>query len=167
MKTRHERIAHALNYQSGLAMVEFAVALPFLLLMLVAFTELGRAFYTYSTLTKSVENGARYIAGESLTSVGHANLTATKILAARNLVLYGNIGGHGESLVEGLRSSDITVACTYGTSAGHCATNNGVAPLTVSAELSFSPVMGDTLNRVVGQNVFPVKLRASSVMVAL
>lgn len=153
--------------QRGLAMVEFAVALPFMLLMLVALTELGRAFFTYSTLTKSVENAARYIASETLTSVGHADLTASKILAARNLVIYGNVNGNGVTLVEGLNGGDITVACTYGTSAGHCSTNNGVAPVTVTAELNFTPVMGSALNRVVGQDVFPVRLRASSVMVAL
>jgi|GEM_PF-6690523 len=154
-------------HERGLAIVEFAVSLPFLLLMLVALTELGRAFFTYAVLTKSVEIGARYVAAETLTSVGYADLTAGKILSARNLVMYGNIGGQGEQLVEGLDGGHITVACTYGTSSGHCSTNNGVAPVTVTAEVAFTPVMGTALNRLVGQAVFPVTLRASSVMVAL
>ena len=40
--------------QRGVALVEFALILPFLLVMLVMTAELGRAIYHYGELAKSV-----------------------------------------------------------------------------------------------------------------
>jgi len=41
-------------------MVEFAVALPILVLLLLIIIDLGRITYTYSTLHNAVREGARY-----------------------------------------------------------------------------------------------------------
>ncbi|MEJ2115423.1 MAG: pilus assembly protein, partial [Gammaproteobacteria bacterium] len=54
------------SHQGGLAAVEFVVILPILLLLMLASAELGRAFYQYNTLTKTVRDGARYLADNSL-----------------------------------------------------------------------------------------------------
>lgn len=43
-------------------MVEFAIILPFLLLMLYGITEIGRALYQQNTLHKGLMAGARYLA---------------------------------------------------------------------------------------------------------
>ena len=47
--------------QKGVAIVEFALVLPFLLLLTFITTEFGRAIWEYNTLTKSVRDAARYL----------------------------------------------------------------------------------------------------------
>ena len=51
------------NRQRGVAIVEFALVLPLLLLMTFVVTEYSRALYQYNTLTKSVRDAARYPVG--------------------------------------------------------------------------------------------------------
>jgi Flp pilus assembly protein TadG len=70
--------------QGGVALVEFALILPFLLLLSITAVELGRAIWQYDALTKSVRDAARYL---SLQTPGDA----TRMTRARNLVVYGNI----------------------------------------------------------------------------
>lgn len=50
----------------GLALVETALALPLLLLLLVATVEVGRAFVQYSVLAHHVHAAARYLAERAL-----------------------------------------------------------------------------------------------------
>ena len=57
VRRRHEDNAA----QRGVAIVEFALILPFLLLLTFITTEFGRAIYQYNTLTKSVRDAARYL----------------------------------------------------------------------------------------------------------
>jgi Flp pilus assembly protein TadG len=66
--------------QKGVALVEFALILPFLLLLSITAAELGRAIWEYNTLTKSVRDAARYL---SIQTPG------TKVTEARNLMVYG------------------------------------------------------------------------------
>ena len=47
--------------QRGIAAIEMVITLPVLLLLLVGMAELGRAFYQYNTLTKSIRAGIRGI----------------------------------------------------------------------------------------------------------
>lgn len=68
--------------QEGVALVEFALILPFLLLLSITAIELGRAIWEYNTLTKSVRDAARYL---SIQTPG------TKIEEARTLMVYGNV----------------------------------------------------------------------------
>ena len=84
--------------QSGVALVEFALILPLLLLLTFVTTEFGRALFQYNILTKSVRDAARYL------SVYNPGDT-TKILIAKNLVVYGNPTGSGAPLVIGLTTS--------------------------------------------------------------
>ncbi|SFC26594.1 TadE-like protein [Polaromonas sp. OV174] len=84
--------------QKGVALVEFALILPFLLLLSMITTEFGRAMYQYDTLTKSVRDAARYL---SLQTPG------TKIPEARNLLVYGNLAGTGTPLALGLTTSHV------------------------------------------------------------
>lgn len=84
--------------QEGVAAVEFALVLPFLLLLSIITFEFGRAVWQYNTLTKSVRDAARYL---SLQTPG------TKITQARNLMVYGNLGGTGSPLVRGLSASNV------------------------------------------------------------
>lgn len=46
--------------EHGQSLVEFGLALPVLILVLVAVVDLGRAFYTYVAITNAAREGARY-----------------------------------------------------------------------------------------------------------
>jgi len=86
------------NQQAGVALVEFALVLPLLLLLTFIVTEYGRAIYQYNTLAKSVRDAARYL---SIQSPG------TKITEAKNLVIYGNPAGTGTPLAIGLTTTHV------------------------------------------------------------
>ena len=84
----------------GLAMVEFVIALPILLMLIVATAELGRAFVQYNALTKTLRDCARYVASRSLFgSTGTVVINATLQSQTKNLIVYGNIGGSGTPLL--------------------------------------------------------------------
>jgi Flp pilus assembly protein TadG len=82
----------------GVALVEFALILPMLLLLIVITTEFGRALYQYNTLAKSVRDASRYLSMQ---------LPETQMATARNLVVYGNLTGTGNPVVQGLTPSHV------------------------------------------------------------
>jgi Flp pilus assembly protein TadG len=84
--------------QKGVALVEFALVLPFLLVLSIMTAEFGRAIWEYNTLTKSVRDGARYLAIQT---------PGTKITQARNLIVYGNLSGTGAPLARGLSAANV------------------------------------------------------------
>ena len=53
--------------QSGASAAEFAMVLPFLLLMLVGAIELGRLLHDYQVVTKGLRDGARYLSRLAIT----------------------------------------------------------------------------------------------------
>jgi Flp pilus assembly protein TadG len=90
-------------------LIEFAIVFPVLLLLFAGTTELGRLFYTYTTLAKATRGGARYL---SLATDVSASTTA-----AQNLVMCGNTlgcGGAGQPavIVPNLTASNIVVTQT-------------------------------------------------------
>lgn len=84
--------------QTGVALVEFALILPLLLLLTFITTEYGRALYQYNTLTKSVRDAARYLSTQNPGDT-------TKYAIAKNLVVYGNPSGSGSPIVIGLTTA--------------------------------------------------------------
>ena len=84
--------------QKGVAVVEFALILPMLLVLTFITTEFGRAIYQYNILVKSVRDGARYL---SIQQPG------TRITEARNLIVYGNLAGTGTALAPGLTAANV------------------------------------------------------------
>lgn len=86
------------KHQSGVALVEFALVLPLLLLLSFTVVEFGRALYQYNIITKSVRDGVRYL------SVQTPN---THLSEARNLIVYGNLDGTGNPLALGLSLSHV------------------------------------------------------------
>ena len=91
--------------ERGVALTEFALALPMLLMIMLPILEFGRAYYQYDTLAKSVRQAARYL------SVRSPGIDVDK---ARNIVVYGNPAGTGSPLVPGLSLSNVPTP-TYGT----------------------------------------------------
>lgn len=94
--------------QRGVAIIEFALILPLLLLMTFVVTEFGRAIYQYNILTKSVRDAARYLSTQS---------PGTHATEAQNLIVYGNTGGTGTPLALGLTTSHVS-APTWTTAGG-------------------------------------------------
>lgn len=88
------------NKQSGVAIVEFALVLPLLLILTFITTEFGRALYQYNILTKSVRGAARYMSTQTPGDT-------TKYPIAKNLVVYGNPAGSGTPLVIGLSTAQV------------------------------------------------------------
>jgi Flp pilus assembly protein TadG len=72
------------NNQSGVALVEFALVLPLLLVLSLVTAELGRGVYRYNCAAKAVRDAARYL------SVRAPN---TDVGKARNLIVYGDADG--------------------------------------------------------------------------
>ncbi len=79
--------------QSGVALVEFALVLPLILLLSILCVEFGRAIHEYNIVTQSVRDAARH-----LTTLNPESGQAQ----AANLVVYGNTGGAGSPLARGL-----------------------------------------------------------------
>ena len=92
--------------QKGVAIIEFALILPFLLLLTFITTEFGRAIWEYNTLTKSVRDASRYLATQPV---------GEKITEARNLMVYGNLAGTGTPLALNLSLTNVPAAscCTW------------------------------------------------------
>lgn len=84
--------------QSGVALVEFALVLPLLLVLSLVTAELGRGVYRYNCAAKAVRDAARYL------SVRAPN---TDVGKARNLVVYGNVDGTGPLLDSALTAANV------------------------------------------------------------
>ena len=101
-------------YQSGLASVEFAMILPLMLLLMFSTAELGRALYSYNTLTKVVRDGARYAAESALDGVQKAALSDELTTKVKDLVVMGTLAAEATPLLSGFNSDDVTVEILQG-----------------------------------------------------
>jgi len=73
--------------ERGSSVVELAIVFPILLLLFVATAELGRLFYTYTTLAKATKVGARYLSTQKAAeSTDATTIAAVKLRAARMVV---------------------------------------------------------------------------------
>jgi Flp pilus assembly protein TadG len=84
--------------QRGVALVEFALVLPLLLVLSLISTELGRAVYRYNTTAKAVRDAVRYLSVQT---------PGTHVAEARNLVVYGNTAGTGPMLDTALSAANV------------------------------------------------------------
>jgi Flp pilus assembly protein TadG len=132
---------HARKKQQGVAIIEFALVLPLILLMIAVTTEFGRAMYEYGLLAKSVRDAARYLSVQT---------PGTHTTQARNLVVYGNTAGTGSPLAIGLTLSNVPTP-TWQTA--------GTAPVinTVTIQVSgytFNSMFGSVLGHTFGAIAF-------------
>jgi Flp pilus assembly protein TadG len=99
------------NRQRGVAIIEFAIVLPILLMLVMGTAEFGRAFLQYNALTKSLRDGGRYVAAKAVKgSTGVVLINANVRTETSNLVAYGNVAGTGTALLPGLAPANVTVA---------------------------------------------------------
>jgi Flp pilus assembly protein TadG len=147
---------HQRGRESGTATMELAVALPLLLLVLMATAEFGRMLSQYDALNKAVRDGARYLAANALAAggtTGVVTITPALTTATKNLVVTGKTTGAGTALLPNLTAGNVTVA------------NLGNGYVSVSASYPYVPMLGARLptfgNGSVNTNV---TLNASTVM---
>lgn len=95
------------NRQRGQAAVELALLLPILMLLLFGVVQLARVYYVYHTLHKAVRAGAGFIAHSS--DVNYCAEQNETFLDARNYVVYGNLEGRGDPVVNGLTPEMIQI----------------------------------------------------------
>jgi len=115
----------------GLAMTETVIVLPIALLLIFAAAELGRAFWQYNTLSKSVRDAARYAAEQGiLGSTVVVTVTPDLVTDVQNLVVYGNTAGTGTPLLDGLATSNVTVE------------DPGEEDVLVRSTYTYSPIFG-------------------------
>ncbi len=147
--------------QVGLAMVEFVLVLPVMLLLLLAVGEMGRMMLQYNSLLQANRDAVRYVAGRAFDrTLGRIDLPSTLQTETQNLVVYGSpvFRSGMQPLVPGLRTSDVQVSAVAGTS-DH---------IQVSITYTFQPLVGTGLPALLGGRTrldFP--LVATTVMRAL
>lgn len=96
--------------QHGLATVEFAIALPLLLLLLLAIGEFGRMLAHYNTLLQSSRDAARYAAQNALNNTtNRMNLSDSLKATSRNLAAYGHPAVQATALLPGLTPASVQV----------------------------------------------------------
>jgi Flp pilus assembly protein TadG len=122
--------------QQGLAVVEFAIILPLIVLIALAVTELGRGLYQYNTLTKAVRDGARYLSDVAIGPLGTVDISPY-ITSTQNLVVYGDVDGGSTPVLRGLSTGDVSVNTLAVTLPGGGITTNHIQ---VSANFTFVPL---------------------------
>jgi len=97
----------------GVAIVEFAIAVPVLLLLITATVELGRAFIQYTVLANGVRDASRHLAGRALLgTTGIVSITGQLQADVANLVVYGNTAGTGAPVLPSLAPGQVSVTST-------------------------------------------------------
>jgi len=122
--------------------VEFMLTAPIVLMLLLAISEFGHGLYQYNALTKTVRDGARYLAANA--TVGSTStivIDSTDTTVTENLVVYGNTAGTGSPKLPGLAASQVTVSCLGGGTA--CP---GVEHIVVAVQYPYQSIMGAALS---------------------
>lgn len=130
--------------QSGVASVEFALILPFMLLILFAMLLFGRIFWTYNVLQKATHDAARYMTSISAEEFSNNVRFANAKLTAQTMVADA---ANTLSLSNSVVPDDVGLLCDNAT----CFFNStntipNVLTITLSVNLvddSFYPFTGD------------------------
>ncbi len=94
--------------ETGSSTVELAIVFPILLLLFISAAELGRLFYTYTTLAKATKVGARYLSTSR--DVTDPNKGPAEILKAQSLVVCGFTDcANRTPIVPGLTTANVNV----------------------------------------------------------
>ncbi|EJM50436.1 TadE/TadG family type IV pilus assembly protein [Pseudomonas sp. GM48] len=118
-------------HQQGLAMVEFTLVLPVLLLLLLAFGEFGRMLYQYNVLLQASRDADRFVASQAWNStLGTVALSNTLLTQTKNVAVYGVPANTGTAVVSGLTTGNVVVAAV------------GTDHVRVTITYTFCPVIG-------------------------
>ena len=117
--------------QQGLALVEFTLVLPLLLLLLLAFGEFGRMLYQYNVLLQASRDADRFVASQAWNStLGAVSLSSTLQTQTKNVAVYGVPANTGTAVVSGLTTANVVVAAV------------GLDHVRVTITYTFCPVIG-------------------------
>ncbi|MGJ0484883.1 MAG: TadE/TadG family type IV pilus assembly protein [Methylomicrobium sp.] len=152
--------------QKGAALVEFAILIPFLLLLLGGVAEIGYLYFHLNILNKSVQDGARYFSDPLRARKGVADAAidissgtnGTALTQTKNLIIYGNTTGSGSSLLPNSTNN-------YNTSTWPQITSPEANHIQVTAKYNHTYILGNLLRNLCG-NCIPAAnypLYASSV----
>lgn len=147
--------------QQGVAMIEFAIALPLLLLLLLGIGEFGRMLFQYNSLLQASRDAARYAAGQAWNAtLGQVDLNADLQAEIRNVAVYGvpsALAGFAP-VVPDLNASHVSVQQVAADS----------RYVQISIAYPFQPVIGNVLPSFYGDDIaLNVTLNATVVMRAL
>jgi len=146
--------------QTGLAMVEFAISAPVLLLLMFGTFEFGHFLIQYSTLNDAVRNASRYVAGKGLYGSTQTLKTgadwSSLVTEGTNLAVFGNIAGTPPAVLPLLKAGDITV------------TSDPNKNIKVWAAYTYQPLFGAAIPTFLGGSISTVfTLNVSVTMKAL
>ena len=117
--------------QQGVAMVEFTLFLPLLLLLLLSLGEFGRMLYQYNVLLQASRDADRFVASQAWNStLGIVSLSNTLVTQTKNVAVYGVPANTGTAVVSGLTTADVAVAAV------------GADHVRVTITYNFCPVIG-------------------------
>ncbi|PQP03126.1 pilus assembly protein TadG [Pseudomonas frederiksbergensis] len=117
--------------QQGVAMVEFTLFLPLLLLLLLSLGEFGRMLYQYNVLLQASRDADRFVASQAWNStLGEVSLSNTLLAQTKNVAVYGVPANTGAAVVSGLTTADVAVAAV------------GIDHVRVTITYNFCPVIG-------------------------
>lgn len=144
--------------QRGLAMVEFTIGAPVLLLLLLAIGEFGRLLSNYNQLLQSSRDAARYVASQAMNAtLGRVELSTSLQGTAKSLVVYGAPSqGARSALLPQLTTDMVQV------------TQVNDEHVQVSVTYTFRPLIGTGLPGFFGNGIpLNIPLTATTVMRAL
>lgn len=117
--------------QQGLAMVEFTLIMPVLLLLLLGFSEFGRMLYQYNLLLQASRDADRFVASQAWDStLGAVAMSSTLLTQTKNVAVYGVPANTGTAVVSGLTTGNVVVAAV------------GTDHVRVTITYTFCPVIG-------------------------
>ncbi len=119
------------KHQQGMALLEFTLVLPLLLLLLLALGEFGRMLFQYNTLQQASRDAGRYVASQAWNStLGAVALSSTLQTQTKNVAVYGVPANTGTAVVSGLTTGMVAVTAL------------GANHVQVTISYPFCPVIG-------------------------
>ena len=118
--------------QRGVALVEFTLVAPLLLLLLLAFGEFGRMLYQYNVLLQASRDAGRFVASQAWNgTLGTVNVSNAQLQTqTKNVAVYGVPTATGSAVVSGLTTANVQVAAV------------GTDHVRVTISYTFCPVIG-------------------------
>lgn len=147
--------------QQGMAMVEFAIALPLLVLLLLGVAEFGRMLFHYNNLLQASRDAGRYAASKAWNAtLGRLDLSTSLQTEIKNVAVYGvpSTTAGFSAVVPGLTPDDVQVRPSA----------SDARYIEVQLSYDFQPVIGSVLPSLFGNDVpLAVELNSTVVMRAL
>ena len=112
--TLKNRLRGFRKQENGSSIVELAIVFPILLVLFVGIAELGRLFYTYTTLSKATKVGARYLSASRKVTKGTLTEIDAEKIKAQSLVVCGYLDCTDKTpIVPGLTTANVNVCDNF------------------------------------------------------